>query len=226
MKKLKSLVLFGLLCLFVSSLVGCDRYDDKEYMNTSISYMLTLSPDLLKFVSPEVTYVDMEGNVHTVSGVQELDNLVITNSAATKHMDVWTIQTIKGTNYKCWTLNMSFINHPFFSYFGVKYKKQDIVEDTTGVVYDFHHSIFSTNILVTSIAKTKLKYDWLIFGLHPDTETHGTALIENHIAFTKNCYYKGGEVENYINDLIKTPDKIGFYISEDCKFTEKDDFPL
>ena len=215
----------GTICVLTNIIAGCVKEDSDEYMTTSISYMLTMSPDLLKFVSPEVSYVDTEGNLHTISGVKELDSLVITNNASTEHFDVWTIQTIKGTNYKCWTLNMTFDKRPFFSYMGVKYRKLDIVEDTTNVVYDFHHSIFSTNILVTSSATSRIKYNW-IFGLGYDTKTHGSAMVENHIAFTKNCYYNGGDVEKYVEDLVNTPDKIGFYIDTDGTFTEKEDFPL
>jgi len=187
--------------------------------------LLTMSPDLLKFVSPEVTYVDAEGNVHKISGVKELDSLIHVGFAYTPGIGVWTLQTIKGTNYKCWNLNMSFNNRPFHSYMGVKYKKLDFVEDTTGVVYDFHHSIFSTTIYVNSeITITKKTSFWK----NPEV-TYGfgsAALVENHISFTKNSYYKGGEVEEYINNLVNTPDKVGFYIDDKGNFKERDDFPL
>lgn len=226
MKTLKKIFPVVLLSMFLTTFVSCEKFDDDLYVNTSISYMITMSPDLLKFVTPEVTYVDSEGNLHTISGVEELDNLVIENSAATKHFDVWTKQTIKGTKYKCWTLNMTFNNSPFYSYMGVKYKKRDFVEDMEGKVYDFHHSIYSTNILVTSKATTKVKYDWLLWGLHPSTSTQGGALIENHITFTNDRYYNGEDVEQYINDLVNTPDKLGFTIDSEGSFTEKDDFPM
>lgn len=224
MKTLKKNVAFGIVCVLMSTFVGCT--DEKEYVSANISYMLTMSPDLLKFVSPEVTYVDAEGNLHVISGVQELDNLVIENNASTKHFDVWTTQTIKGTDYKCWTLNMAFNNLPFHTYMSVKYKKLDLTEDTTGVVYDFHHSIFSTNILVTSTATSKIKYDWLLWGWHPKTSVDGGAFIENHISFTKDSHYNGDEVEKYINDLVTTPDEIGFYINSEGKFTEIENFPM
>lgn len=224
--KLKTFISISIVCTLLCTLSSCEKFDDDLYINTSISYMITMSPDLLKFVTPEVTYVDAEGNLQKISGEEELDSLVIVNSASTKHFDVWTKQTIKGTNYKSWTLNMTFNNLPFYSYMGVKYKKRDFIEDTTGKVYDFHHSIYSTNILVTSKATTTLKYDWLIWGLHPTTSTHGGALIENHITFTNDRYYNGEDVEGYINDLINTPDKLGFTIDNEGTFTEKDDFSM
>ena len=227
MKLSKSTVFIVLTAIFASALVGCEKEDVQEKVNesTSISYLLTMSPDLLKFVSPEVTYVDAEGNVHKISGIKELDSLIHVGFAYTPGIGVWTLQTIKGTNYKCWNLNMTFNNRPFHSYFGVKYKKLDFVEDTTGVVYDFHHSIFTTTIYVNSKLTITTKSS---LWKNPETTIGfgSGALVENHIEFTKNCYYKGGEVEGYINNLINTPDKVGFYIDDKGKFTERDDFPL
>lgn len=227
MKNSKNIILLGLLSFIGSMFVSCEKEDVDEHSweSTNISYMLTMSPDLLKFVYPEVTYVDSNGKVHTVSGVKELDNLVNIGHSQAPFIDVWTVQTIKGTNYKCWNLQMAFNNRPFHSYMGVKYKKLDFVEDTTGVVYDFHHSIFSTTIYASSnLTFTTTSSFWK----NPETTMEfGTgALIENHISFTKNCYYKGGEVEEYINNLVNTPDKVGFYIDDKGNFTERDDFPL
>ena len=227
MKSIRSIAVLVLAAIFGSTLVGCEKEDVQEKVNesTSISYLLTMSPDLLKFVSPEVTYVDAEGNVHKISGVKELDSLIHVGFAYTPGIGVWTLQTIKGTNYKCWNLNMTFNNRPFHSYMGVKYKKLDFVEDTTGVVYDFHHSIFTTTIYVNSTLTITTKS-----SLWKDPETTigfgSGALVENHISFTKNSYFKGGDVEKYVNDLVSTPDKVGFYIDDKGKFTERDDFPL
>lgn len=62
------------LCGFMTVLLGCtfvscNSEDVDSEMATSISYMLTISPDLLKFVSPEVTYVDADGIEHTIKGL-------------------------------------------------------------------------------------------------------------------------------------------------------------
>lgn len=227
MKILRSIVILIFAAIFGSTLVGCEKEDVEEevHESTSISYLLTMSPDLMKFVSPEVTYVDAEGNVHKISGVKELDSLIHVGFAYTPGIGVWTLQTIKGTNYKCWNLNMTFNNRPFHSYMGVKYKKLDFMEDTTGVVYDLHHSIFTTTIYVNSTLTVTTKSS---FWKSPETTIGfgSGALVENHISFTKNSYFKGGEVEKYVNDLVNMPDKIGFYIDDKGKFTERDDFPL
>lgn len=227
MKRLKSIILLGLAAIFGSTLISCEKEDVQKEVNesTSISYLLTMSPDLLKFVSPEVTYVDAQGNVHKISGVKELDSLINVSFAYTPGIGVWTLQTIKGTNYKCWNLNMTFNNRPFHSYMGVKYKKLDFVEDTTGVVYDFHHSIFTTTIYVNSTLTITTKSS---FWKNPETTIGfgSGALVENHISFTKNSFFKGGEVEKYVNDLVDMPDKVGFYIDDKGKFTERDNFPL
>lgn len=228
MKTFRNLSLLGLVVIIGSTLAACEDTNKDTYVNesTSISYLLTMSPDLLKFVSPEVTYVDGQGNVHKISGVKELDSLVNVGFAYTPGIGVWTIQTIQGTNYKCWNLCMSFKNRPFHSYMGVKYKKLDFVEDTTGVVYDFHHSIFTTTIYVNSEFSISTTYNYWTKKSKVDFEFGTVGLVQNHIAFTKDSYYNGGEVEQYVNKLVNTPDKVGFYIDDKGKFTEKNDFPM
>lgn len=226
MKKFKSIILLGLLPLIGSMFVSCEEEDVDTDLGASIGYMITMSPDLLKFVYPEVTYVDSNGNLHKISGVKELDSLVNYNVNSIPGNVIITKQEIKGTNYKCWTLNLFFDNLPFHSYMGVKYKKLDFVEDTTGIVFDFHHSIYTTTISSSSsiISKTK----WIPFITNPST-SYGfisTGVVTNYISFTKTSYYKGGEVEEYINNLVNTPDKVGFYIDDKGTFTERDDFTL
>ncbi len=224
MKTVRMLLLMCTSCLICSTFISCEEEDVKSWDSTSISYMLTMSPDLLKFVYPEVTYVDSKGEIHTISGVQELDSLVNVTYTYVPGNGIWTIQTIEGTNYKAWTLNMSF-KAPFYSYFGVKYKKLNLVEDTTDKVYDFHHSIFTTTVYATSQITTTTKVNWL--GKVSTEFGFGSgALVENHISFTKNSTYTGQEVENYINDLINTPDKAGYFINEGGKFTKNNDFDL
>lgn len=198
MKTVKTYLFMYATCLISVIFSGCSGEILKSRIG--VSYMLTISPDLLKFVYPEVTYVDSFGEIHTISGVRELDSLVNVNYT---HGGVWTIQPIEGTNYKTWTINMYFDKSPFYSYFGVKYKKLDLDEDKTDKVFDFHHSIFSTAVY-TSLSKE--------------------FLVENNIVFTNKSLYAGQEAENYINDLINTPDKAGYYINEEGKFTKNDDF--
>lgn len=228
MKCLRFFFLFGFGTIIGASLLSCEDENTDTYKNecTSISYLLTMSPDLLKFVSPEVTYVDAEGNVHKVSGVKELDSLINVGLTYTPGIGVWTIQTIKGTNYKCWNLNMNFKNRPFHSYMGVRYKKLDFVEDTTGVIYDFHHSIYTTTVYVDSEFSITTKYNYWSKNSKVNFDFGTGAIVENHIQFTKNSYFNGGDVEKYIDDLVNTPDKVGFYIDSDGKFLERNDFPM
>ncbi len=222
MKAAKSLLFMCAICLISSTFMSCEDEDVKSWDSTSISYMLTMSPDLLKFVYPEVTYVDSKGEIHTISGVHELDSLVNVTYTYVPGNGIWTIQTIEGTNYKAWTLNMSF-ESPFYSYFGVKYKKLDLVEDTNDKIYDFHHSVFTTTVYATSQITTTTKVNWL--GKVSTEFTFGSgALVENHIFFTKNSTYNGQEVESYISDFINTPYKAGYFINEGGKFTKNNDF--
>lgn len=224
MKTAKMFLCMCTICLFCSTFTSCKDEDVQTWENTSISYMLTMSPDLLKFVYPEVTYVDSKGEIHTISGVEELNNLVNVTYTYTPGNGVWTIQTIEGTDYKAWTLNMTF-QHPFYSYFGVKYKKLDLAEDPTNKKYDFHHSIFTTTVYASSKFITTTKVNW-IGKLSTKYGFGSGALVENHITFSKNSIYSGEEVKDYINNLINTPDKAGYYISEGGKFTKNNDFEL
>lgn len=224
MNVIKKYFIMCAICIIGCTFMSCEDEEVKTWESTSISYMLTMSPDLLKFVYPEVTYVDSQGEIHTISGVHELDSLVNVTYTYVPGNGVWTVQSIEGTNYKAWTLNMSF-KHPFHSYFGVKYKKLDLTEDTTGKEYDFHHSIFTTTVYATSQITTTTKVNWL--GKVSYEYGFGSgALVENHITFTKNSIYSGEEVEDYINNLINTPDKAGYYISDGGKFTKNNDFNL
>lgn len=224
---MKRHIILGMVFVIGWTFVSCNKEEVQEYPSesTSISYLLTMSPDLLKFVYPEVTYVDVQGVLHTVSGVEELDRLVQVNFAYTPGIGVWTVQTIKGTNYKCWNLNMNFKNRPFHSYVGVKYKKRELVENIPGTIYDFHHSIFTTTIHVASNFKITTKSG---FWKNPETniEFGSGAFVQNQITITKNSEYTSEEVEQYVNDLVNTPDKAGFVITADGQFVENTDFSL
>ena len=168
-----------------------------------INYVLTMSPDLLKFVCPEVTYVDTQGEIHTISGVQELDSMAYVNFGNS----VWTIQPIEGTNYRAWSLCMTFKDSPFFSYISVKYKKLELVEDLTDMNYEFHHGIFSN-------------------AVYSSSKIGESTFVENHLSYIKSITCSGQEVESYINNLINKPDKAGYYINEDRQFSEYKDFDL
>lgn len=226
MDTIKKTMMLGLFCIIVSTFYSCDKEKEDTDLGVSIGYMLTMSPDLLKFVYPEVTYVDSNGEIHTISGVKELDSLVNYQINTIPGNVIVTKQVIKGTNYKCWNLNMFFENIPFHSYMGVKYKKLDFAEISPDIVYDFHHSIYTTTITATSSVISKTK--WIPLITNPSTTLSfiSTGVVTNYITFTKDCFYKGDEVSKYIDDLVNTPDKAGFYIDGSGKFTERDDFPL
>lgn len=80
MKKLIHYLGLCIIAIFGCTLVSCND-DDKTETETSISYTLTISPDLLKFVTPQVSYIDENGVLVTITGVEDLDGKVIENSA-------------------------------------------------------------------------------------------------------------------------------------------------
>ena len=123
MNRFKTMLSFSLLVLTVVILASCDEKDDtKDFevkTETNISYTITMSPDLLKFVTPQVLYVDENGNIVTLTGVEDLDGKVIESKAEIKDGDsyasAWSSQVIKGTGYKCWTIQRKFNRLNFHS---------------------------------------------------------------------------------------------------------------
>ena len=216
MNRFKTMLSFSLLVLTVVILASCDEKDDtkdsKVKTETNISYTITMSPDLLKFVTPQVLYVDENGNIVTLTGVEDLDGKVIESKAEIKDGDsyasAWSSQVITGTGYKCWTIQMKFNRLNFHSYLGVKYVRNDFVEDTTGKVYDFHHNVNTSINLVKSVGYSI------------------TAFSDSHVSVTVGNYKKGDDIEAYLEALANTPDKVGYYIDENGDVTKRDEFDL
>lgn len=220
--------LFTAFVLVVSSvLVGCNEDVDVE-TESSINYTFTMSPDLLKFVTPQVSYIDENGNLVTLTGVEELDGKVIENQAEISaksggsevYASGWTQQVVTGTEYKCWTFQVKFKRLDFHSYMGVKYIRNDFVEDTGGKVYDFHHSI-NTSIIALKTTITEKN------GLFNNSQSIDTkAYSDSHLSITLKDFKKGDDVENYLDNLSKNPDKAGYYVDDDGNVTRKDEFDL
>lgn len=214
MHKMRKCLLFA-LTLIVSGLVaGCCRDDDDDVTTeSSINYTLTISPDLLKFVTPQLSYVDENGNLIKVTGVEELDGLVLENSAEISkngsYAGAWSKTVISGTGYKCWTVKMKFNRLKFHSYMGVKYIRNEFVEDTEDKAYDFHHSINTSISSVTEGNDIGLK-----------------AYQDTYVSLSLMDFHRGDDLENYLNNLTQNPDKAGYYVDGDGNVTRRDEFNL
>lgn len=103
---------------------------------TSISYTLTISPDLLKFVTPQVSYIDENNVLITLTGLEELDRKVIENSAKVGSGRAYALSTTVG---------------------------------------DYHF---------------------------------------------------GDDINNYLDELLKNPDKVGYYVDENGDITRRDEFDM
>lgn len=203
-----------LLILFSTLFASCE--DEDVVVETSIQYNLTISPDLLKFVTPQVQYVDENGVLVTITGVQELDGLVLENKAEISgdggYASAWTQQIITGTGYKCWTINMRFRHTKFHSYMAVKYIPNDFIEDTAGKAYDLYHTV-NTSVVSVYLSSTS-------------NSSTAKAYSDSHISVSVGDYHAGDDLELYISTLSKNPDKVGYYIDEDGVITRKDDFNI
>ena len=221
MKKLINYFVLSIVVILGFTLVSCSKDVDVE-TETSISYTLTISPDLLKFVTPQVSYVDENGVLITITGVEDLDGKVIENSAEVSsggaHASSWSSMVITGTGYKCWTLKMKFKHLGFHSHMAVKYLRNDFTEDTTGKVYDFHHDI-NTSVDATKITRTSTGW----FG---GESVDIKAYSDTHVSITVGDYHYGDNIETYLVNLMNNPDKAGYYVDDNGDITRRDEFEL
>lgn len=224
---IKRINTIGITLFICSILVGCGEDVDVK-TESSITYTLTMSPDLLKFVTPQVSYVDENGNLITLTGVEELDGKVIENRAEISHKSGgtevyasgWTQQVVTGTGYKCWTFQMKFNRLNFHSFMGVKYLRNDFVEDTDGKTYDFHHNINTSIIALKSTITEK----HTLFGTSQSADSK--AYSDSHLSTGLKEYRKGDDVEEYLKNLVVNPDKVGYYVNDNGDVVRKDDFSL
>lgn len=219
---------FTVLAFLVSMFFMSCSEDVDVVTESSINYTLTISPDLLKFVTPQVSYVDENGNIVTLTGVEELDGKVIENKAEIDYKDDgtvvsasgWTQQVITGTGYKCWTFQVKYKRLNFHSYMGVKYLINDFVEDTDGKIYDFHHSVNTSIIALKSTITDKN-------GLFNSSQTVDTqAYSDSHVSITLLDYHFGDNINSYLDNLSKNPDKVGYYVDDNGNVTRKDKFDM
>jgi len=211
--KLVRFLLIGLLCSLFCSCKSddCDT-NSEEKTETNIVYTITMSPDLLKFVTPQVSYVDENGNLVSITGVEDLDRKVIESKIeienASAYASAWTSQLISGTGYKCWSIQMQFIRLDFHSYMGVKYLRNDFTEDTSNKKYNFHHNV-NTSI-------SQLHY----------TKTSNSVYVDSHVSVTYGNYKEGDDIELYLKNLENSPDKVGYFIDGEGNITRMDEFEL
>lgn len=211
--KLVRFLLIGLLCSLFCSCKSddCDT-NSEEKTETNIVYTITMSPDLLKFVTPQVSYVDENGNLVSITGVEDLDRKVIESKIeienASAYASAWTSQLISGTGYKCWSIQMQFNRLDFHSYMGVKYLRNDFTEDTSNKKYNFHHNV-NTSI-------SQLHY----------TKTSNSVYVDSHVSVTYGNYKEGDDIELYLKNLENSPDKVGYFIDGEGNITRMDEFEL
>ena len=220
---------FAYLSLAIVSFFLCSCGEDVTVKTeSSINYTLTISPDLLKFVTPQVSYIDENGNLVTLTGVEELDEKVIENEAEISqksdgtviYASGWTQQTVTGTGYKCWTFQVKYNRLNFHSYMGVKYIRNDFVEDTDGKAYDFHHSINTSIVAIKSTITEKN-------GLFNNSESvDAKTYVDSHMSVTLLDYHQGDNIDTYLDNLTKTPDKVGYYVDDNGDVIRKDGFDL
>lgn len=217
MKSIKYFFNFIAICFIGMSLVSCEEEDVTQ---TSIQYTLTISPDLLKFVTPQVNYVDENGALVTISGVEELDGLVLENKAEISinggYASGWTQQIITGTGYKCWTINMKFNHENFHTRMWVNYLPKEITEDIENKSYNIHHSI---NTSIVSLKMISSKSPW-------EFSQSSNAFVDSYVSIGNLDYHPGDDLKMYLDNLYQNPDKVGYYIKAGNDVVREDDFDV
>lgn len=212
MKKLS--VLYQILAMLIVSnlFISCNEEEDDAPL-AIVRYSITISPDLLKFASPFVTYVDENGIIHTISGEDDLNEMSVEFYQKVKTEKGWTKQTIYETKYKRWTLEMHFNRLNFHTFMKVEYRPRDFTEDTKENVYFFSHAI---NTLLSVPNNTASSSSSAL----PETDNQIFTFVVNPIPAP--C--RGDEVQVYLDSLKAAPDKVGFFIDENGNVHEEYDF--
>lgn len=212
-----------------SLVISCCSSEDVDVTTeSSISYTLIISPDLLKFVTPQVNYIDENGNLVTITGVEELDGKVIENKAEISSKSGgsevyaigWIQEIITGTDYKCWTFQVKFNRLNFHSYMGVKYLRNDFADVANGKDYDFHHSIKTSIIALKSTTKEKKSLSSI------SQSSEANAYVDSHTTAPQMDYHKGDDLERYLDNLTLNPDKVGYFVDDEGNVTRRDEFSM
>jgi len=176
MKKtlLKQAIVFTIIALGLSS---CSKDDESVEMN----YIVSCSADLLKFVSPVVTYTDGNGMEKTITLTDadwNKDNELSMGNGNSS-------TTITGVDSYTWTKRVVFDSFGVSGKMTVKYVPLTNTEDTTGKKYLFKHNIsISANAQSDNVQSQYVDISLDLAG----TQVDGTM------------------VSTYINKLVQTPD--------------------
>lgn len=201
--KRQHLFLIGLL--LGTCIVSSCRKEEEDGVKCMINYDFAISPDLLKFVSPQITYNDQNGTVYTISGEDELNSIVVTRYVETEYSDgTWVKKVIDSTSYSCWSLCLYFNHLDFNSNMEVKYIRKELTEDTDGKSYNFYHSLRRHILVGGSSDSDGIKVSESVDPLD----------ITDFLLF-----YTGKGVDAYIDNLANSPDRGGFYVDAQGHYT-------
>lgn len=166
-----------MLALFAFSSCGPDENNESVEMN----YILSCSEDLLKFVSPEVTYVDGDGTEKTITlsdgDWNKTGNVSVGNDNSST--------SVTGLKSHVWMKKVTFDSFGVSGKISVKYVPLSNTEDITDKQYTFFH-----DISITATAKSD------------DTLNQHTSI---DLDLTGSTVY-GTAVTSYLEKLASTTD--------------------
>lgn len=143
---------------FVFAACSDDDDDEKDVQSVEMTYTLSCSEDLLKFVSPVVTYVDGNGASQTAT-LTDADWTVSTGSTGKK-------------TYK-WSQSAQFSSFGVSGRVSVKYVPTEVAADTTGTQYTFSHQV---TIGAEAKSKSTSSHYVDISGIESETKASGASV--------------------------------------------------
>jgi len=175
------------LMLAVFALNSCG--DDDPIQNVEMNYILSCSEDLLKFVSPVVTYVDGDGTEKTITlsdgDWNKSGNISVGNESSST--------SVTGLKSYVWTRKVTFNSFGVNGKISVKYIPLSNTEDTTDKQYTFFHDVSITATAKSEYSQNQhTSIDLDLIG----STVHGTAVttyIEKlaNATDTKTCSVDG-----------------------------------
>lgn len=174
---------------------GGSSSDSKKKATIKINYEAAWSQELVEFVTPILTYTDIDGG-HEVT---------MSSSTWTEVVPEYTFngEVVKGDPYYSWTKEISLNSVDITNVISVKFVRKENAQIDNDKTYYFSHNLGITSATV-SYGGSFIVYIQSDFSISIGTKTNE---------------YKGESVNKYLEELCKTPDTKKVIIDSEGKLT-------
>ena len=174
---------------------GDSSSDSKKKATIKINYKAALSQELVEFVTPILTYTDVEGE-HEVT---------MSSSTWTEVVPEYTFngEVVKGDPYYSWTKEISLNSVDITNVISVKFVRKENAQIDNDKTYYFSHNLGMTSATVLYGGSINV-YNRTDINISIGTNTNE---------------YKGESACKYLEELCKTPDIMKVIIDSEGKLT-------